>query len=129
MPELLCINDKDCKQIKKGCLYKLVDTGQYYKYDGKLYDKSRFKPLHEHIPQSEYYNIIGIGKLHVDELNALNNEINRKRSTYETDDIQTLSIKPQVRELRQSSINAIRNRKSNNVFMWIVRKLLNKSYK
>lgn len=123
MPELLCINDKDCKNIKKGCLYKLIDTGEYYKYNGKLYDKSRFKPLHEHIPPSEYYNIIGIGTIHRDDLNTLNNEVRRN---YEANDIQAHSIKPQMRELRQSCNNAVLYRKSDNILVWAMRKLFTK---
>lgn len=98
MIELVCCDDTGCTGITKGLMYKLRPYGNYYLYNGTKYRKDRFKPLHSHIPEEKYYEILGLGSVTVERLNEINNECNRRKGkVYEECEISAIIPKVPVR--------------------------------
>lgn len=124
----LCIDSSGCKYIKKGSIYACKTDGRYTVINGRKYLTKRFtERIHEPTPRIVYGDLLI--PVAYDDLNKLNNAVNAERGikTYdETTYIQTHSIKPQVRELRQSIDKPVRNRKSDNILVSFLRKLVSK---
>lgn len=127
MPNLLCTNDKDCTGIIKGLMYNVRLDGDYAVCNGNRYRADRFEELHKPTPPEVYMDILNLGKVNKVLVNEINNEINKKGglTTYETDNIQTCSIESQLR-LRTESSAPVHYRRSSNILMRGLRKLLDK---
>ena len=123
----LCIDSSGCKYIKKGSIYACKTDGRYTVINGRKYLTKRFtERIHEPTPKIVYKDLLI--PFNYEDLNKLNNEINAKRriEAYETNDLQTYCTGNKVRELRQSIDEPVRNRKSDNILVSMLRKLFAK---